>query len=529
MFLPAHLASFFLFDGEAASAYAERDMGLQVREGIEGLLGLTWLRRLAESLRSYSARRRSEVPRGVTTAGIEALEKQIGDFDAQVKEAEARLDRITVDLSGAEADREKITRELVGYGTGTRANLEDLIKERADQEKEYQLAQTELFRIAEMDLALALAGQPLCSRLSDRLEQERRREQWLAATEETKGRADGVLQSIDQDLSVVEPPLLQQQSELVRGAIRRALERLWHPPPEGAAEHFRHPYLSGRFREDVRVRLERAASVTSGTVSALLDAMAKAAAALREVNAAIDASQVTAPQLDEKRHRIRDLNVQIDGLRIEEGEKRNLVASRNAEITQKRAELARLTAQLDQSAKPARLAKRAEDVAAMLDDLREEALPLQTGAIAEEMTRAINKMAHRRDLFRKVNITAEGEVQLLGPDGGNLREFDLSAGEKQIFTQALFAAVAAVSQRVFPLVIDTPLGRLDEEHRLNVLRHIASRNSQVVLISTNTEVVGPYLDAIRSRVARTFLIENRTTGDFGVSWPVDGYFSGQGF
>ena len=85
-------------------------------------------------------------------------------------------------MSGAEADREKITRELAAYGTGTRANLEDLIKERADQEKEYQLAQAELFRIAEMDLALALAGEPLCARLSDRLEQERRREQWLAVT-----------------------------------------------------------------------------------------------------------------------------------------------------------------------------------------------------------------------------------------------------------------------------------------------------------------------------------------------------------
>jgi DNA sulfur modification protein DndD len=42
-FLPTSLASFFLFDGEAASTYAERDMGEQVQQGIAGLLGLTWL------------------------------------------------------------------------------------------------------------------------------------------------------------------------------------------------------------------------------------------------------------------------------------------------------------------------------------------------------------------------------------------------------------------------------------------------------------------------------------------------------
>ena len=119
-------------------------------------------------------------------------------------------------------------------------------------------------------------------------------------------------------------------------------------------------------------------------------------------------------------------------------------------------------------------------------------------------------------------------IGLLGPGGQNLRDYDLSAGEKQVFTQALFAAVAAVSQRVFPLVIDTPLGRLDEEHRIGVLRFLAERPSQVILISTDTEVVGPYLDAVRDRVADAWLLRNVTEGDSGRSWVERGYFPGQG-
>jgi len=145
------------------------------------------------------------------------------------------------------------------------------------------------------------------------------------------------------------------------------------------------------------------------------------------------------------------------------------------------------------------------------------------------MTDAIRAMAHRNDYLNRVEIGEDGQVRLLAPNGRNLREFDLSAGEKQIFTQALFAAIARVSGRVFPLVIDTPLGRLDEEHRLNVLRHLAERDGQVILISTNTEVVNGYLDAIRHRVLKAYRIENRTTGDLGISWPVEGYFPGQGF
>jgi DNA sulfur modification protein DndD len=528
-FLPVSLAGFFLFDGEAAAAYAERDMSLQVREGIEGLLGLTWLRQLAADLRDYAGVRRNQVPRGVTTEALRGLERQVDDLERGIHEAEARLDAIAADLAGAEAERDSLTRELSSYGTGSRAQLEELIKERADQEKAYDAARAELFRIVERDLPLALSGAALRDRVGDRLARERRREQWLAAVAEGRGRVERVIRAIDGDLRALMPPLLPSQEEAVRAAVRGALEQLWHPPPEDAAENFRHAHARGPIREQVRARLDQAASVTVATVAALLDAMARSAAALRNVKTAIQATEITAPQLEEKRRRIHELNTLINALTEERGERRNFVTSRRAELEQKRKELARLTAQLDQSQRPARLAKRAEEVASMLDDLIAEAWPMQAQAVAAAMTEAIRAMAHRNDYLNRVEIDEDGQVRLLAPNGRNLREFDLSAGEKQIFTQALFAAIARVSRRVFPLVIDTPLGRLDEEHRLNVLRHLAEREGQVILISTNTEVVDGYLDAIRHRVVKAYRIENRTDGDLGISWPVEGYFAGQGF
>lgn len=432
-FLPAHLAGFFLFDGEAASAYAERDMGVQVREGIEGLLGLTWLRRLGESLRGYAARRRTEVAKGATTDSMQSLEAEVIKFENEVKSAQTRLSEIESEVAGAEAERASLTSELDGYGTGTRAKLEDLLKQKSDYEKQYGAAQDELFRIADMDLPLALAGDPLRVQLEARLEQEGRREQWLAAAAGTKSRSEEVVRRIDNELVGLEPPLVGAQTEAIRTAVQRALEHLWHPPPGDAAEGFRHPHVSGRQREEIRIRLDRAANVTADTISALLETMAAAAAALRDLRAGIDASQVTAPQLDEKKDKMKALNSKIDALRIEEGEKRNLIASRVGEVKQKRADLAKLTAQLDQSAKPARLAARAEKVAEMLDSLCNDALPLQTGAIADAMTAAIRAMAHKKDLFQKVEITSESEVKLLGPGGRDLREIDLSAGEKQVF------------------------------------------------------------------------------------------------
>jgi len=528
-FLPTALAGFFLFDGEAASIYAERDMRIQVREGIEGLLGLTWLRQLASDLRFYATNRRGQVPRGVTTGAVSSLEGAIGQLETEIAGANQRLSAIATDLAHAESERDALTRELAGYGAGTQASLQELIEQRKDKEKDYELAKEKLFRIAEMDLPLALAGTALRTRLADRLTRERRREQWLNAAAEGQIRIERVLQPIETDLAAVAPPLIPPQIEGVRNVVRRALDRLWHPPPDDAAESFRHAAVRGPVAERVIARLEQAAGVTRKTVGDLLTTMETSAAALREVNNAIRATEITAPDLDAKRRRLTELNTLISALNTEQGEKRNFLSSRETELDQKRKELGRLTGQLDQSQRPARLAKRAEEVAAMVEELIKEAWPLQAKAVAAEMTKAIRAMAHRNDYLSRVEIRDDGDIALRAPNGRNLRDLDLSAGEKQIFTQALFSAIARVSGRKFPLIIDTPLGRLDVEHRLNVLRHIAERESQVILISTDTEVVGPYLDEIRPRVLKAYRIENKTDGDLGQSWPVDGYFEGQGF
>ena len=528
-FLPAHLAGFFLFDGEMASAYAERDMSVQVREGIEGLLGLVWLRRLADALRKYAIKRSGEVVKGIDAERIRTLEDAVATSENKIREAKTRLAEIERELADLTIQQDALVAELAGYGGSSAAELKDLLKQRADREKELRQLEDQLARIAELQLPLALAGASLRDRLSAQLSAEAKREQWLAARAEGRQRAEFVVRAVDTRLDRSEPPLTMAQRGNVRSALSEALEQLWHPAPEGVAVEVRHAHVSGPRRDELQVRLQEAARISARSVNAMIDAKHRLVAALRDINRAIESKEATTtPQQEEKRQRLKELQRRFGGLRQEEGELRARVNSRQVELDQKRKDLQRQRGQLGQSERPARLAKRAEDIAAMLDRLVLDALPLQTGQIAQEMTAAIEAMAHKKDQFREVAIGESGEVRLLGPTGRDLRAYDLSAGEKQIFTQALFAAVAAVSERSFPLIIDTPLGRLDEEHRLGVLRYLAQRPGQVILISTDTEVTGPYLDAIRNRVGRAWRLENRTDGELGRSWAVRGYFPGQG-
>lgn len=526
-FLPTSLAGFFLFDGESASIYADRDMGVQVRDGIEGLLGLNWLRQLAKDLRVYAGHKRLQIPRGVSTEAIDELEASIGEMEAEIDAAQRLKDQLEEEWRQSDSERDNLTRELSGYGTGTRAQLEDLVKDQAAFQRQYDDAQSKLHEIADMDLPLALVGAQLRQAVEMRLVQERRRDSWEAAAAQREERTSDVLCLFSEQVQAVAPPLLPEQEDFVRRAVQLALERLWFPPPTDVAEDYRHPHARGPMLERVSDRLKKAELVSASTIKELLDAMGRNAARLRDLQSAIRATEVTAPQLEEKRSRISELSSKVGELREKKGEISNLLKSRLDELEQKRRELGRLTGRLDQSQRPAQLASRAEQVAEMLGDLVMEAWPLQASAVAEEMTRAIRAMAHRNDYLRTVEIDEAGEVKLLSPKGDDLRQYDLSAGEKQVFTQALFSAIAEVSGRTFPLVVDTPLGRLDEAHRVNVLRHLAKRRGQVILISTDTEVVGPYLNAVRGRIGKALIIRNSTESGVGRSWPEDGYFDGQ--
>lgn len=62
---------------------------------------------------------------------------------------------------------------------------------------------------------------------------------------------------------------------------------------------------------------------------------------------------------------------------------------------------------------------------------------------------------------------------LLDRHGRVIPKERLSAGEKQIYAISMLWALARVSGRVLPMVIDTPLARLDSKHR----RHLVTRNA----------------------------------------------------
>lgn len=101
----------------------------------------------------------------------------------------------------------------------------------------------------------------------------------------------------------------------------------------------------------------------------------------------------------------------------------------------------------------------------------------------------------------------------------------LSAGEKQIFIMALYQALSQLNKIDVPYIVDTPFARIDKEHREKILeRFFKKLNGQIIILSTDEEIVGDYQDVISDVVSNTFVLNHTSKGSTEILEDI--YFGG---
>ena len=90
----------------------------------------------------------------------------------------------------------------------------------------------------------------------------------------------------------------------------------------------------------------------------------------------------------------------------------------------------------------------------------------------------------------------------------------LSAGEKQIFIMALYQTLSQLNKINVPYIIDTPFARIDKGHRANILEQFFKKlNGQVIILSTDEEIVGNYYQVISNVISNEFVLQHTDTGN----------------
>ena len=120
------------------------------------------------------------------------------------------------------------------------------------------------------------------------------------------------------------------------------------------------------------------------------------------------------------------------------------------------------------------------------------------------------KSLHRKKNFIKsIKIdTTEFDLKISDKKDTEVNTEVLSAGERQLLAVAILWGLAKASNSAAPTIIDTPLGRLDSEHRLNLVeKYFPTASKQVILLSTDEEIDKKYHKFISPYLARSYKIE----------------------
>ena len=132
----------------------------------------------------------------------------------------------------------------------------------------------------------------------------------------------------------------------------------------------------------------------------------------------------------------------------------------------------------------------------------------KVGRIESLITQSFMRLQRKnnRNLIFKINLD-DFSLQV-NEDDKLLDVSQLSAGEKQLIAISILWALAQASNKTFPSLIDTPLARLDSLHRRNIIENYFPKTSkQVLIFSTDEEIIGEHYQAIKDNTAHEYLIE----------------------
>jgi DNA sulfur modification protein DndD len=503
--LPPGLAGFFLFDGEEIQALADDENGEQLADAVKRLLGLDLIAQLQTDLRRFagltvtkkgsaSMRRLKEAKAAVEGASdrVAAVVEQRADLQARLDQLAARVERV----------RERLAREG-GTLAGERAKVE------ADARKaaaEVAGAEEELRGLIAGALPFAIA-QDIADHVERRLELERVAEEDEIVVRRITTAAPQLKRRLKADAGKQIPELLR---ELLGVDAELTTVRLHDV---SAAER-------AVLLNDLRIVRDGVPADAGRLAKRLRRAQSRQERAERQLRRVPD-DDALAPLIEELQSTERKLGELTGGMARLEEEHRQ--AGHELKVAER--ELLRIedaAAKLSKGVQSAELALR---TVALLEEYGEQAESRRLEQVALDATRYFNRLSRKGELLSQIKIDLETfRVHVVRWDGAELPKERLSAGEKQLFAIAILWSLAKASQRPLPVVVDTPLARLDHEHRRRILReYLPHVSHQVIVLSTDTEVdvaAAAELESVTSR--QIFLNHDPKTASTSVE---DGYFS----
>jgi energy-coupling factor transporter ATP-binding protein EcfA2 len=528
-YLPRHLARFFFFDAERGQSMQLNQQ--EIVEGISRVLGLWTYGELEGDLRGLVT---NKIPK-LFGAGSEA-EKKLNALNAEIQRVEqdvkalrAEKDELEIQISDIEASMRQIDDDLKTIGAIDPVELVKLDKRREELTREEGELLGMLKKAWDTALPIALLGN-FRQKLAQYLVKEEERRGWEGRKHDVEPRIPVVRGQVFDD-----PPnehaLTTSTRNFYTERLELALKKLFDPPPVGMSDRV---FVTDR--TDLSAQIRGRLGAPTGQIISLADTVARhdrGQAELRELNQRLiqlrgdrDA-QERGNTLRERRGKL------VAELEAAQRRGRDVIAEiqqLETKLSADRAEWSKQQAVVDKLNKGRTIASRAQRYLKAVGQIREQAAIQLREQISDVVGELWIEIAERGLEFRSMEFDPRWQCNLVRRSGNVVpwEQVNTSAGQKQVRILAFTEALRRLARLAPPLVVDTPLGRLDKEVRSAVLEKLYLQGHQSIILATNSEIdpESDQFSRIKDRLARVYTLHphgNPDSEDYEVRVSAD-YF-----
>lgn len=509
--IPIGVANLFFFDGEQIAELAEDNTNEALADAINRLLGLDIIHRLRTDLGIYLRENtQAKMPKDIANE-LKALEQRYKQsYDEYKRFVTEKIDLNTelVGLSSEIASTQQRVNDLGGAWAKSREaeeiRCEQIVKEKNSLNSEIK----ELFADA---IPLALAQKSI-SKLLDQLTAEK-----LTKTQHS------TRSEINKHLRKLRSELIKTLGQTNKAAVDMALETTFQKVLTGGDNTvIIHDISDSEF--------ERIQVLFSSYLPQQVKLLKKLWTRIEELD---DELSIISTNIARAPDQSRLINImeELYSLMQKKGglENKIEVCRENAKRALRQAmNSLRCLRDLDEKYSKTMSHDQGIELAAncraMLSDFADQTKKRKIAILEQEFIKSFSKLARKDDMDILVKICPETfNVSLSNEHGNVINKQKLSAGEKQIYAIAMLEALGRTSGRSLPIIIDTPLGRLDSKHRTNLVQnYFPTASHQVILLSTDTEIDESYYSALSPEISHAFSVDYDSKA--GSSRFNEGYF-----
>lgn len=518
--LPFGIARFFFFNNEKITQLADDTSFEQIKSSIKSAIGVSSIEKAIEHTDEVIRRKKSALQafeKSEAYVGYHEVEDQIAEIDKRLEEAIRHSNELEVRCEKIAASLEAKEKEFWASGG-------DLSRNRDAIKAEMQKITAVVENIQEEILQLAIdPSTPLfmCR--------------------------DLVTQSYNSEIAFQENEAKRYSDSVIIGLHQQIIERLGHSGLDEKAltlvKNIVNDVLVGHSASNATENHMQSMSATSimlyqrlvtsvfQTITQRIDSLVNHVDAQESEFLSLEAhlgaadEKTLAMQLFEALKSIEHEKALADAEYMRQAENIASLKRQREMLVNRRIQLIKQIVEKENTNDDnARIVKYAAMSIEVLTEFKMRLQREKVAKLSETTTVCFKELVEKDSLVREIRIDPDTlDVTILDLDGKELLKNQLSSGEQQMFAISIVWALALTSGYKAPVIVDTPMARLDSSHRSNfVTKYLPAASSQVVVLSTDEEIYGRYLDLVRDNVVNYYTLLYRE--DEQCTSIVHGYF-----